>query len=294
MTTHDKRDPFHNVKIANRCKVEWRLMKGTGPVRQCRECLLYVYDLASISQEEAIKLFKEHEHQGCTELYRRADGMYMPRNCPASFMRDCFGPSQNEIWRQVSDQIDARYIAHGPETNFFSRSVIKASHGPWIITLDTYQKSQGKSSVEMTRLRSPFVNSGTLNFKIYPKGFLSDLGILFGMQHISSGDSHFDEQMIVQGDDVERVRKLLTNERIRKLLLWQCQTSANYLLTVQDDEGWFKQNFPSGVDELYFESQGLITDRDDLRRLIELFAEILDQLVRIGVAGIGKPGIDLL
>lgn len=295
MTTHDHRDPFHNVKIANRCKVEWRSMKGTGPMRQCPECLLNVYDLSTISQEEALQLFENSEHQPCTMLYRRADGMYMPRNCPESIWRDLSGPSPNEIWRQVSDQLDARCIAQGAETDYFTRSTIKASHGPWIITLDSYMKSQGRSSAEYTRLRSPFVNNSNLKFTIYPNGVLSEFGkLLFGMQDIDIGNRHFDEQMIVQGNDAERIRKMLTNNTLRELLILQCMTNANYVLTIKDDEGWFNDHFPAGVDELYFESMGLIDNRDVLQRLVELFSIVLDELVRFGAARIDKPGIDVV
>src|SRR5262249_50300071 len=137
------------------------------------------------------------------------------------------------------------------------------------------------------------VNFGGLQFTIYPKGVLSDLGKFFGMQDIEIGHSHFDEQMIIQGNDQERIRKLFANTEMRDILLWLCSHSTYYVLTVKDDEGWFAQEFPKGVDELYFENMGLITNKDVLRGLVKLFAETLDQMVRIGAAGIQKPPIDV-
>jgi hypothetical protein len=64
-------------------------------------------------------------------------------------------------------------------------------------------------------------------------------------------------------------------------------------LEVKDDEGWFGQSFPAGVDELYFRVVGVIKDMDQLKGLFEIFSEVLDELCRIGSAYQTDPGIEL-
>jgi hypothetical protein len=64
-------------------------------------------------------------------------------------------------------------------------------------------------------------------------------------------------------------------------------------MTVKDDEGWFGAAFPEGVDELYFSAHGVIKDVNQLRQLYLLFAEVLDQLCRMGSAYKKDPGIVL-
>ena len=64
-------------------------------------------------------------------------------------------------------------------------------------------------------------------------------------------------------------------------------------LTVKDDEGWFGETFPDGVDELYFNVIGVIKDVERLKQLYELFAETLGQLCRIGSAYEEDPGVTL-
>src|ERR1035438_3281430 len=61
-----------------------------------------------------------------------------------TFMRNLFGPSTQEIWRQLCAEIGAQYVEGG----FWKGDKVQAAHGPWTITLDTYTVSTGKSRSE--------------------------------------------------------------------------------------------------------------------------------------------------
>jgi hypothetical protein len=108
----------------------------------------------------------------------------------------------------------------------------------------------------------------------------SGLGKLFGMQDIEVGHEVFDRDFIIQGTSAPRVRGLFGNAKIRALI----QKQPRIDLRVKDDEGWFQDKFPGGVDELYFVCGGVIKDMDQLRGLFELFAEVLNQLCHEGKA----------
>lgn len=196
-------------------------------------------------------------------------------------LRDLFGPSKDEIWRELSRQITAQYVEGG----LWKGSKVVATTGPWIVTLDTYTVSTGKSSIVYTRLRAPYVNRDGFRFQIYRAGLLSGLGTLLGMQDIDVGVPEFDSQFVVKANEDRQVRKLLANEKLRGLLLRQ----PGVLLKVVDDEGLFGEPFPEGVDELYFQVVGVIKDIDRLKALFDLFAETLSTLCTIGSAYEAPP-----
>ena len=200
-------------------------------------------------------------------------------------LRELFGPSRKEIWRQFSDEIGARYTEGG----FWTGSKVEARHRQWTVTLDTFTRSDGETSTTYTRLRAPYVNKDGFRFTVYRKSIFSGLGKLLGMQAVEVGYPELDEGFIIQGTDETKLRALLANPRIRQLIEMQ----PNFYLTVKDDEGWFGTHFPEGVDELYFNVVGVIKDLDRLKSLYYLFAEVLNHLCHIGSAYENDPKLQL-
>jgi hypothetical protein len=94
-----------------------------------------------------------------------------------------FGPSKDEVWRQLSEEIGAEFIEGG----FWKRSKVQAHVGSWTVTLDLgYSQDDGESRT--TRIRAPYVNPDGFRLKIFRRSVLSDLGKLLGMQDIEVGD----------------------------------------------------------------------------------------------------------
>src|SRR5438067_12600827 len=98
-----------------------------------------------------------------------------------------FGPSQDEVWRQLSEELGAAYIEGG----FRRGNKVHAHLGPWTITLDTFSVWNGLFLVPFTRLRVPYINPEGFQFTIYRKGLFSDLGQLLGMQEIAVAAPEF-------------------------------------------------------------------------------------------------------
>jgi len=200
-------------------------------------------------------------------------------------LRELFGPSKDEVWRQLSKEISADFIEGG----FWRGSKIEASVKEWTVTLDTFVVSTGKTHITYTRMRAPYLNKDGFRFKIYRKGFFSDLGKLLGMQDIEVGYPEFDDEFIIQGNDERKLRLLFANPTIRRFIEDQPKIS----LEVKDDEGWFGAHFPKGVDELYFQVIGVIKEVERLKLLYELFAETLNHLCNIDSAYKDDPQIEL-
>jgi hypothetical protein len=200
-------------------------------------------------------------------------------------LREIFGPSKNEVWKQLSEEIRADFVEGG----FWKGSKVKGQVKQWIVTLDSYAVSTGKTTIVFTRMRAPYVNKDGLRFKIYRRGLLSNLGKIFGMQDIEVGFSDFDDEFIIQGNNPDQIRRLLASPVIRQLI----QAQPSITLEVKDDEGWFGESFPEGVDELHFQVVGIIKEIDRLKALYELFGVVLNDLCRIGSAYEDEPGVKL-
>jgi hypothetical protein len=202
-----------------------------------------------------------------------------------AMLRRMFGPSQKEIWRQLSEEIHAKFVDGG----FWKADRVEASHGQWTVTLDTYVVSTGKVTIVYTRMRAPYVNPDGFRFRVYRRGIFSDLGKLLGGQDVEIGHPEFDRDFIIKGTDEGKLRQLFSNPRIRALIEGQ----KGIDLSVKDDEGWFGAKFPDGVDELGFVVVGVIKDVERLKQLYELFGETLDELCRMGSAYESDPGFKL-
>ena len=198
-------------------------------------------------------------------------------------LRKIFGPSRKEVWKRLSDQLGAQFVEGG-----FARSdKVEVHVKEWVVTLDTFTVSTGKTVVVFTRMRAPYVNADNFRFNIYRKGFFTALAKAFGMQDVEVGFPEFDEAFVIKGTDESKLRALFANPTIRKLL----ELQPAIQLEVRDDEGWFGAHFPEGVDELRFHVAGVIKDLERLKLLFNLFAEVLNQLCHIGSAYERDPGI---
>ena len=199
--------------------------------------------------------------------------------------KSIFGPSKDEIWTQIATDIGGEFIEGG----FWGKDVLIYKHGEWQILLDTYVVSTGTSSYSVTRMRAPFINKDDLYFNIFREGFFSSIRKFFGMQDIEIGDPFFDKQFIIKGNDPEKIKLLLADDRIKEL----CQLQPRIHLRIKDDEGWFGTDFPEGVDELCFECVGVIKETALLKALFGLFCLILQRLVQIDSAYEDDPQVAL-
>ena len=200
-------------------------------------------------------------------------------------VRKLFGPSREEIWRQLSAEIGGRYV----EGTFWKGEKVEATHNEWTVTLDTMVVSTGKVVVVYTRIRAPYVNPDGFRFRIYRKSVFSGIAKALGMQDIEVGHPTFDEHFIIKGNDEAKLRELFSRPEIRALI----EQQPDIHFGVKDDEGWLGTTFPEGVDKLEFLVTGIIKDVARLKLLYELFAETLEELCRIGSAQTSAPDVKL-
>ena len=108
------------------------------------------------------------------------------------------------------------------------------------------------------------------------------------MQDIEIGDKFFDDEFIIKGNSEHKIKQLLEDDELKQLI----RSQPDIQLTIQDDEGWFGEHFPQGVDQLYF-SAYYFRDVRQLENLFNLFATALERLVQIDSAYENDPKVKL-
>lgn len=183
-------------------------------------------------------------------------------------------PEQKRIWQQLAHEIQGEFVSG---KGWRGVDAVQVKSGDWIIVLDTVK--QGKRPTK-TRMRAPYVNRDSFQFKLYRRKFGSNLAKRFGLQDIEIGHTSFDDDFIIQSNDEQKVGELLDPQRIRRLIEWQ----PEIMLENDVDNAWMTDTWREGRSELRFEVEGVITDLNRLKELYELFAALLNHLCHIGSA----------
>lgn len=80
-----KMDILEKIKIASPCSADWNEMYGDDKRRFCGQCRLNVYYLPGMSRQEVENFLLRSEDRVCVRLYERADGTFIPEDCPVGF-----------------------------------------------------------------------------------------------------------------------------------------------------------------------------------------------------------------
>jgi hypothetical protein len=70
-----------DIKVATPCMADWNAMTGDERVRACGSCNKNVYNLSTLTREEAESLIVEKEGRLCVRYYQRKDGTILLKDC---------------------------------------------------------------------------------------------------------------------------------------------------------------------------------------------------------------------
>lgn len=76
-----------NIRIASPCSADWAGMTGDERVRHCGACQKNVYNLSSMTREEAQALIVEKEGKLCVRYFQRSDGTILTADCTVGIRR---------------------------------------------------------------------------------------------------------------------------------------------------------------------------------------------------------------
>jgi hypothetical protein len=70
-----------NIQIAAPCTADWNAMTGDEQVRACAQCNKNVYNLSSMTRDEAEALIVAKEGKLCVRYFQRKDGTILLKDC---------------------------------------------------------------------------------------------------------------------------------------------------------------------------------------------------------------------
>ena len=116
---------------------------------------------------------------------------------------------------------------------------------------------------------------------MYTKTAFSSIGLFVeGAKDVIVGDPFFDEHFVITASSETKIRQLLGEPHIRLAL--ESERDVHFETHVIDD--WLKPTRPGGLDELHFQTHGVVKDLNRLKRLFWLFSAVLDALGQTGSA----------
>jgi hypothetical protein len=73
--------PLEAIHVASPCHANWDKMSGDAQARFCGSCAKHVYNLSSMTRDEAEALVAEKEGKLCVRFYQREDGTMLTSDC---------------------------------------------------------------------------------------------------------------------------------------------------------------------------------------------------------------------
>ena len=176
--------------------------------------------------------------------------------------------SRKEAWQQFSNEIQATYVKGG----IVKSDRIEATFQNWQIVYDIFTVPAG-AILTYTRIRTPFLAKSDFQFSISKKSFVNKIAEKLGKSNIETGDSRIDDNFIIKSNSVEKVKHLLSNEKLKNLLLEKSDSDFE----ISHGYKSVGRQFPKNCDGLslvvLYES-----DKDMLMRSYNIFGEILTSL----------------
>lgn len=205
--------------------------------------------------------------------------------CTVGMMRKMFHPHEEEIWAQLSRELEGEFENH----QGWSQDRILVKDGQWTVTLDVHSEPGYRAEIRYTRYRAPYVNADGFRFNLYQETVFSEVAARFSHDRAEAGHAEIDKLFTIKTNNPDKLKQLFDSSRLRALLAGE---PAIHLFVRQSD-GAFAAEFPDGVDELALEVEGEVTDLERLKSLYVLFATVLQRLCAIGSAYEDDPHVEL-
>lgn len=181
-----------------------------------------------------------------------------------------FGPTHEDIWKMVSEDIDAKFIV--TDSLFKKYEVVKEFHN-WTIVLDTYDGT--RSEPVYTRVYCEFLNKCGFKFKVFAECFNNYFLSFFDMQDIKVDYDDLSENLIVRSNSEVAIKMFLQNSTIRELI----SLHPDILLEVISKEIYDVTDKADSA--LCVKIPGVVKNNETLKNLFELVGESLLEIENI-------------
>lgn len=137
------------------------------------------------------------------------------------------------VWSEAASQLGLDFT---PPSSFGKFEMTGTVAG-FDVRVHTYTQSSGQSSSTFTKYAVQFPSSLALGLKLHKEGkILGKIAKFFGAQDHLMGDSSFDDNFMIKGEDAEQISEFLTPERKQELLELQQKLPA--IRITDNDISW--------------------------------------------------------
>jgi len=180
------------------------------------------------------------------------------------------------VWSVFSDENNGKFI-NGQYGNH-DHVEINYLHHKIIFDRYTHYQVVGNKSFDtlFTRVRLEFKIQDEFRFKLTKQGFINTIDKLFGAQDIQVGDVVFDKKFMIKGNNEYKIQTIFSNKVLQKLLLQQ----DDIQLQILDKEGVFSEQIKEGNAMLYYISEKVVKEKEQLNSLLKIYQILIDQLTK--------------
>ncbi len=182
------------------------------------------------------------------------------------------GTTEDEIWQQINDDL----LADEDVLNY--NAIIKQNDKQIILDIDIDPGGGFEGGYEITSFTADINNNAGFQFKMHDENFIDEIGELFGMGHLKTGDDAFDKKVIVKTNDDEKAKVVLADQSSKDFF----RDLSNYSLSITKHD---ENNHTQYTLELSIDNG--ITDPIELRKIYSHFYNILtkvDELNQVNTA----------
>lgn len=173
------------------------------------------------------------------------------------------GNSEDEVWKIIAEQLNDKKddLDYTAQFNTTSHCVT--------LDIDIHPDRGEEDEKPLTSFSVQLPDETSFRFKIQKQGLKHEIGKLFGMQDVIIGNREFDKKFLIQSNDVEKVKEVLSDDRVYSELLKHPVVDFK----IRERKIGANKEIVLGLD-----LEGGITEPDKLKKAFQPFKAVLSHL----------------
>lgn len=184
-----------------------------------------------------------------------------------NLLKNIVGETQEDIWLETAGELGAKYVSGGA----WQSDKILLNHRNRTIVLDMSAVTKGKAGAIYARFTLMFKNLNGFWFSVNNESVLDKI--------IATGDPRIDRIFAIEGQNEKSVSEFFKDEKI--IVAIKQLKYADF--GIKNKESFYGPVFPDETTSLQFLSDSIIKDKEEIKKVFELFKCSIDKLTDMGV-----------
>lgn len=184
------------------------------------------------------------------------------------------GPNKSESYQLIAESIGGSVTE---EESLLKTACISKPYRGITLKMRTYTVSTGGTMIITTYVYAALTLLQPIKVNVYARSFFADLGKKLGMQDIEVGYGPFDDQFIIQGEPLTRVKSFLRRSDIYHFML------DHPKLHFKIDRGKELKSIDKGISKddpvLYYSELDDLRDIEKVKMIFNFLERLIDGLI---------------